>query len=50
MNPDHNQSVILVLLVPTADVGQGSQAVDARVGPEVDQHDLAPQALSGQRR
>src|SRR5882724_1830512 len=50
MNANYHESVLLVLLVPAAHVGQRAQAVDARVGPEVDQHDFAAQALSGQGR
>ena len=35
---------------PGADVRQRAQAVDAGVGPEIDQHDLAAQRLRRQRR
>ena len=41
VHADHHQALILVLLGPGLDVGQRAQAVDAGVGPEVDQHDLA---------
>ncbi len=40
----------LVLLRPGAHIGQRAQAVDAGIGPEVDQHDLAAQAFGRERR
>ena len=46
---DH-QAAVLVLLRPGADVGNGAQAVDAGVGPEVDEDDLSFELLRGQRR
>ena len=45
MHADHHQAVILVFLRPGADVRQRAQAVDAGIGPEIHQHDLAAQAL-----
>ena len=50
VDADHHQAVLGILLVPGPDVGDRAQAVDAAVGPEVDHHDLAAQALAGQRR
>ena len=49
VHADDHQAGLLVLVGPGAKVGQGAQAVDARVGPEVDQHHLAAQAFMGQR-
>ena len=45
---DH-ESVGRVALVPGFDVGKGPLAVDARVGPEVDDDDLATEAGDGER-
>src|SRR3954464_5693481 len=45
VNPEHDQAMILVPLVPTRDVWQGTQTVDTGVGPEVDQDHLAFQGL-----
>src|SRR5258707_14528868 len=50
MHADHHQTLILVFLRPGFDVGNGTQAVDAGIGPEVDQHDLAAQRLRRQWR
>ena len=50
VHADHDQALVLVLLGPGADVGNRAQAVDAGVGPEIDQHDLALEALRRQRR
>ena len=50
VHADHDESGVLVLLGPGADVRHRPQAVDARVGPDVDQHHLAAEALRGQRR
>ncbi len=46
---DH-EPVLAVHAVPRLDVRERAQAVDARVGPEVDQHDLAAQLLDRQGR
>jgi hypothetical protein len=45
VNADDGQSQPAVLGVPGADIGQRAQPVDAGVGPKVDQHDAAAQAL-----
>src|SRR5262249_49627545 len=50
VHADHDQALILVLLGPGADVGKRPQTVDAGVGPEIDQDDLAPEPRSSQRR
>ena len=50
VHADHDEALVLVLLGPGADVGDGTQAVDAGIGPEVDEHDLALERLRGQRR
>ena len=42
-DPDDHEPVLLVVVVPALDVGERALAVDARVGPEVDQHHLAAQ-------
>src|SRR3982751_6554220 len=44
MDADHHQSLILVFLGPSADVGSRSQPVDAGVGPEVDEDDFSAQS------
>jgi hypothetical protein len=44
VDADHDQPLILVLLVPRADVAERAQPVDARVGAEVDEDDLPAQA------
>ncbi|SMP00021.1 hypothetical protein SAMN06265221_1562 [Paracoccus laeviglucosivorans] len=49
VDADHDQSLILVFLGPGPDIGDGAQAVDAGIGPEIDQHDLALQLLGRQR-
>ena len=49
LDPHHDEAVVLVVLVPRFHVGEGTLAVDARVGPEVDQHHLALQLGQGQR-
>ena len=49
VNPEHDQSVILVLFIPARHVRQGTQAIDAGIGPEVDQDDLASQGLGHER-
>ena len=41
VDADHDQPLILVLFRPGADIGQGADAVDAGIGPEIDQNDLA---------
>src|SRR4029077_12370723 len=45
VHADDDESAILVTLVPGLQVRQRTQAVDAGVGPEVDQYDLAAQTL-----
>ena len=49
VDADDRQPAVAVALVPSLDVGQRAQAVDARVGPEVDQHDAAAQARKRER-
>ena len=46
--PQDDETLICVLCVPLLDVGQGADAVDAGVGPEVDENDLSPLALEGE--
>ncbi len=45
VDADDNQALIAIGLVPGLHIGQRAQTVDARIGPEIDQHDLATQAL-----
>jgi len=50
VHADDHQSAILVFLGPAADIGKLTQPVDAGVGPEIDEHDLAAQCLGRERR
>ena len=50
MDADHHQSLVLVFLGPGADIRKLAPPVDAGVGPEIDQNDLAAQSLRRQRR
>ena len=50
VNADHHETLLLVALGPRANVGDRTQAVDARVGPEVDDDHSSTQALGGQWR
>jgi hypothetical protein len=49
VHADDDQSLFLVLVGPGTDVAERAQPVDARVRPEVDEHDLAAQPLGGER-
>ena len=49
MDADHDQSLLLVLVRPRADVRERSEPVDARVGPELDEHDLPAEPSRRQR-
>ncbi|MCY1401498.1 hypothetical protein D9M71_166180 [compost metagenome] len=49
VHADHHQPLVAVFVRPGFHVGQGAQAVDAGVGPEIHQHHLAAQALCAQR-
>ena len=49
VDADDRQAVFAVALVPGLQVGQRADAVDAGVGPEVDEDDPAPQAAQRQR-
>src|SRR4029453_11045045 len=48
VDADDDQALVLVFLVPGADVAERAQPVDAGVGPEVDEDDLPARALRGQ--
>ena len=50
VHADDHEPVAVVGGIPGLEVGQRPLAVDARVGPEVDQHDLAAQRGERQRR
>ena len=45
MNPDHDQAFVAVLLRPSFEIGQLPDAVDARVRPEIDDHDFTSQTF-----
>ena len=48
MNANHHQPVILVFFRPCTRVWQRTQAIDAGIGPEIDQDDFAAQGLRRQ--
>ncbi len=50
VHTDDHQALVPVPLGPGLDIGDRAQAVDAGIGPEVDQHHLALQRLGGKRR
>ena len=50
VDADDDQSLVLVLLRPSAKVGLRAQPVDAGVGPEMDENDFSPQGRRRQRR
>ena len=50
VDADHDQPLIRVSLGPGADVGERPEPVDARVRPEVGEHDLPLQVGGGERR
>src|SRR5207253_9211089 len=43
MHSDNHQAKRAVEIVPTPEIREGADAVDAGVLPEIDQHDFAPQ-------
>src|SRR5262245_28037824 len=47
MDSDDYQSMVLVFLGPSADIGQRAPPIDAGISPEIDQHDVPAQ---GRRR
>ena len=49
VNADHHQTLVFVFFRPGPDIGQGAQAIDAGIGPEIHQHDLAAQGFDRQR-
>ena len=49
VHADDDEAVAPVARVPGLEVGQRAQAVDAGVGPEVDEHDLAAQRSQAER-
>ena len=50
VHPDDLETLVAVRVIPPDDVGDRPLAVDAGVGPEVDEHDLAAQRLEVDRR
>ncbi len=50
VHADHDQPLVAVFLSPGAHVRDRAQAVDAGIGPEIDQHDLALEPFHGQWR
>jgi hypothetical protein len=49
MNADDHQAAVFVFLIPGFDVGQRAQAVDAGIGPEIDQNHFAAQRFQRKR-
>ena len=49
VHADHDQSRLLIFRRPTLYVRQGSQTIDARISPEIDQHNLSAQGLTAYR-
>src|SRR5690606_19504062 len=49
VHTDYDQSLILVFLRPGANVGQSADAIDAGLGPEIHQYDLAAQLFIRER-
>ena len=43
LNPDHYQSLFLVSLGPRAEIWKRANRIDAGIGPEIDENDLAAQ-------
>ena len=50
VHPDHHEALVFVLLGPGSHIGNGAQAVDAGVCPEIHQDDLALERICGERR
>src|SRR5215831_286946 len=50
MHADDDESLILVFLGPGPDIWDCSEAVDAGISPEIDQHNLAPERFCRKRR
>ena len=48
VDADYHQAILLVLLRPVLHVRQGVLAIDAVVGPEIDEHHFASERLTGQ--
>src|SRR5262249_17026662 len=48
VHTNYDQSVVPIFVRPCAQVRKGPQAIDAGVGPEIDQHYFAAQALTRQ--
>jgi hypothetical protein len=49
VDADDDQPVVAVLLAPCAKVAERAEPVDARVRPEVDEHDLPAQVIHPER-
>ena len=45
MHADHDQTLVAILFRPGPHIRQAAQAIDAGIGPEIDQHDLALERL-----
>src|ERR1700689_211352 len=50
MNADNYQAAVLVFLIPGPDIRQRAQAIDAGIGPEIDQNHFATKRSRGERR
>jgi len=48
VNTDDHQSVVGVFSIPFPEVGKRPDAIDAGIGPEIDQHHLATEFFYGQ--
>lgn len=49
VDAQHDKTLILVLFIPACDIRQRTDAIDARIRPEIDEYDFAFQLLHGQR-
>src|SRR6476646_8015681 len=50
MDTDYDQPLILIFLSPRADIRKLAAPIDARIGPELDQHDFPLQRRVSQWR
>ena len=50
MHADDDEAVLPIFLIPRPHIGEGSQAIDAAVGPEVDDDDFALELFARKRR
>lgn len=50
MHANHYKSLVLIFFGPGPDIGDRAQTIDAGIGPEIDNDDLAFEGLRGQWR